>query len=384
MEFLIFNVSFIFLVILYFYLGQVKKTSVMLLLGVIVIFFSPIWYMNFGGEKYKAYSLDSYHVTIFIAIFSILLIAIYIICHLFFSRNFLKVRACVVNYRRVLNVYLTLYSLLLLYIIYYSGHWPLLNAFSGNIVDRPDVVKSVFKGYFLFSVIVNVVMPSLCLLYLDKNNIHWFKKITLLVSLIFLLLVGGNKGVFMYFIIFCIIFLWRDFKIMHYLFVAILGIFVYALIRLPYLKDGVNFGYLFESIIERVLITQGMSIPNVIEFSKINNVYEMSSNELKYRLFEFVYGYSPGSMPIYYTAEIYVRHGILVLCLIGIIISLFLSFSFSYLERKDNIGVNWVIFMSLYVLVMSGVATSSLYIYVFSLLWVFVLFLLSNFKFNFN
>ena len=379
--FLFFNICYFIVISLGCYLGHVRKVSIMLVFGVSVVFFAPIWYMFLGGEKYKQYTLASYDETIFIGTLSLILVLFYMILHSLFSVLFINNKEAVGSFQYD-KLYYIIYSILAIYVVYYISSWPLLNLFSSTIVDRPDIVKSVFVGYFIFSVIVNVVMPSLCLLYILKQGVKKKLKIIMFITLLFLLLLGGNKGVLMYFFIFCVVFVWKNIKFTSYLAIAFFCIAVYGLMRLPYLQDGVSVSYLFESILERIFITQGMSIPNLIELSGTLDITALNSNDLKYKLFEFVYGYSPGSMPIYYTAEIYVRYGISVLLLLGGIFSLFLSLFCSYFESKKNIGINWVLFMFLYVLVMSGISMSSLYIYVFSFFWIFTLSFISKINNN--
>ncbi|PST87756.1 hypothetical protein C9I87_17610 [Photobacterium iliopiscarium] len=377
--FTVFNIAFVFCFLFFVFFKQINKISVMLLIGMVIIFFVPLWYIFLGGEKYLSYSLSSYYDAINIGTVSCLLIMLYIIFNAIFYNYFSKEKIINYQYKSIIVTYIFLYIILTLYIIYYINMWPLLKAFSGVIVDRPDIVKGDFKGYFLFSVIVNFAMPSLYFLYYKSERTK--KTIFILfISLSFLLLIGGNKGVFMYFLIFNVIFVWKNIKIYHYCIIGFIGVFVYALIRLPYLSDGLSFNYLYESIFERIFLTQGMSVPAVIELSKNIDISTMGSNDLKYTLFTFVYGFSPGSMPMYYTAEIYARYDIYFLIIIGICISFLLSIYISFFEVKQNIGINWVLFMSLYTLVMSGISLSNMYILIFSLVWLSFLMSFENKK----
>ncbi|PTB30910.1 hypothetical protein [Photobacterium phosphoreum] len=358
--FFIFNLMFIFTVCSFVYLKQINKISLMLFIGIVIIFFVPLWYIQLGGVKYSSYSVASYYEAINIATISCVFVIFYLFSHVIFYGFFLKNNKYTYNYNYMYKIYIFIYIMLIMYIAFYINKWPLLNAFSGIIVERPDILKGGFKGYFLFSVIVNFAMPSLYFLcFLNEKKTITFD-IILFLSLAFLLLIGGNKGVFMYFLVFNLLFVWKKIKIYHYFLIGIIGVIVYAIIRMPYLSDGLSFHYLYESILERVFLTQGMSVPAVIELSKHIDISTMGSNDLKYTLFTFVYGFSPGSMPMYYTAEIYARYNVYILIIVGICISFILSIYISFFESKNNIGVNWVLYMCLYTLVMSGISLSNI------------------------
>ncbi|HCD2786290.1 TPA: O61 family O-antigen polymerase, partial [Escherichia coli] len=141
--------------------------------------------------------------------------------------------------------------------------------------------------------------------------------------------------------------------------------------------DNFSLSYLIESISERIFLTQGMAMPAVIELAKSTDVTMMNSNDLKYTLFNFVYGYSPGSMPLFYTAELYVRYGWLMMSFISVIISLVFGFGAFVINKTKDSAIRWVYYISLYALIMGGVGSANLFFFIVAILW-WLLLTLSN------
>lgn len=373
-DFVAFNFFALFTVLFFLLSGQLRSVLVLLLVGVFIVFFFPAWYIQLGGEKYKSYGDDAYKLFLLFGILSYLQVLLALGFKLIFDRIVWRDRSGLnLKFIDARFVVFFVFIFLLFYVVGYWGSWPLVNALHGQVVDRPDIVKGEFRGYFLFSFVVNVVVPSLFFFFYNSLS-----KLFLLVAYAFLsalLLLGGNKGILLYFFLFNVIFVWQGVSGLKLGLVFFVLIFSYAVIRAPFLEDGVHAYYLFESIIERVFLTQGMAIPALFELHLAGaDITQWGSNELKYRLFEFVYGYSPGSMPVFYTAEIYVRFGFWGVLLAGAVISFFVSAIVSFLEKMKGFHFSWIAYILIYILIMAGVAVANFYILLLSFSWVVIMF----------
>ncbi|WP_422529151.1 hypothetical protein [Serratia fonticola] len=384
MEFLMLNIFFFILVLLIIIRKEYNSSLVIYYIGIIILFVTPSWYMEGGGEKYRSYSSDSAYR------YYMLGVGVIIQCYLIIAVRFLFSK---VNDAQEYNLsfkpkkpllifFCMVIFFIFCYVAYYWSSWPLLQAFEGNIIDRPDAVKGDFKGYFTYSIVAQTLLPAIYFYFHNKYKDNFFINTVLFLSVSFFIIIGGNKAIFLYFVIFYMWFSESKNKKLNILIYGGVCIALYALMKGILSHEtgsNVTTDYLFESIVTRTFATQGISIPNVIELASNNiAILDMSSEELKSVLFEYVYGYSPGTMPLIYIADIFVRFGILITIMIGLIFSLILAFSSLFIERTKNLALLWIYYYAIYALVMSGLSDANLLRFTVSSISILIIYLFSR------
>lgn len=378
MEVLIVNLVFLALTILIIRYKTYKKPSFLIYWGAIIIFICPVNYIYFGGVTYKHFGEEA--TTLYEILSVISIISIY----LFFGFNLLwesrkkskiDVTVCKSNIVDYFSIFIFILSMM--YFLFYFKHWPLLDAFSGVIEARPDIVKGIFKGYFMMSIIYQVILPSILFYYWQSKQLNKKLFYLLFFTVSFFIIIGGNKGIYLYFIMFIFITIIKKVNV-KLIFISLLSmVFLYAVMKGVTLDYATFKDYLLESIFRRVFITQGMGIPNSIQM--MLNGFDFSlynSHDMKFVIFEYIYGYSPGSMPLYFTGELFIRYGFFSVIVFSFFFSFFGSLISFKCESYGYYSINWCLYYSLYVFVMSGVSLSNFYrlIVIFIMIVFFVIF----------
>ncbi|EMD2347269.1 hypothetical protein GBT23_01860 [Escherichia coli] len=374
-EFLLFILCSFILYQVFYVTKEFKSNLFLIMWGYTFLFVTPVIYIFYGGEKYRVFSDESALTFYLLGCLS----AAFIILMLLFKVSLNRIKICKINLFISDFILKIIFSFcivfVVLYILFYWREWPFFDFVSGDISGRPDIVKGTFQGFFIYSLFTSIIIPGIYFHLKDKKgklfNLLFF------IFVCFSMVVSGNKGVFLYFIIFNVLFEWKKIRLSTYLIIIVGLMAIYALIRLPFIGDNFSLSYLIESISERIFLTQGMAMPAVIELAKSTDVTMMNSNDLKYTLFNFVYGYSPGSMPLFYTAELYVRYGWLMMSFISVIISLVFGFGAFVINKTKDSAIRWVYYISLYALIMGGVGSANLFFFIVAILW-WLLLTLSN------
>ncbi|PWC09724.1 O-antigen polymerase [Brenneria corticis] len=383
MEFILLNLLFLTFFAIVIFAKEYRGSVFVYYLGIAILFLTPAWYIYIKGEKYLSYSQESAEVYFLLGCVAFVHCIFVCLIRLAFNKRLS------VNYynefyapKKILLMFFIFTILVIIaYVIYYWREWPLLNAFSGNVIDRPDTVKGNFKGYFTYSVVVQVLLPAIYFyfFFLYKENRVLNTLFILLVS--FFIIIGGNKGIFLYFILFYFLYVLKKISIVNYTFYFITCVFVYAVMKGAFsndLGDSVNAEYLVESITTRFFVAQGISIPNVIEMTQGNNaIAELDSEELKSVLFEYVYGYSPGSMPLIYIAEIFIKYNVFIFLATISVFTFLISFVSLFVEKTSNLSILWVFYYCLYALVMAGISDANLLRFVFSIIVMIIIYAFS-------
>ncbi|WP_196208739.1 hypothetical protein [Citrobacter sp. Res13-Sevr-PEB04-36] len=365
-EFLLFSVCSFVLYQTFYFTKEYSGNLFLMMWGYAFLFVTPAVYIFCGGEKYHVFddesSLKFYTLGCFSSIFIILMLLFKVSLNrisisgprIFISETILK------------SAFYLCIMFVATYIVFYWKQWPFFNFISEGVSERPDIVKGNFQGFFIYSLFTSIIIPSIYFYFKNKKGSFNF---LFFIFVCFSMVVSGNKGVFLYFIIFNVLFEWKKIRISTYVIIFIGLMAIYALIRLPFVGEGFSFSYLVESIFERIFLTQGMAMPAVIELAKSVDITAMSSNDLKYTLFNFVYGYSPGSMPLFYTAELYVRYGWFIMSMISVIISLVFGFGAFVINKKKESSIRWVYYISLYALIMGGVGSANIFFFIVAFFW---------------
>lgn len=376
LEFISLNIAFVLLTIQIIALKTYKTPLILLYWGVLIIYITPSYYAFFGGETYRRYTINALDIFYLLGFAHILITILTLFAQKLLCIKTWKIESGANKPFIAFNIFLLF---VILYVAYYWNEWPLLKAISGEIVDRPDIVGGTFQGYFFISSLISIIMPAYFFHYYSykKRNKYVLAALFLLVS--FLLTIGGNKGLFLYFVIFTYFTLsTKKVNIKYILSLAFIGVFLYATMKGVNVTSDNLFDYLFESIFRRVFITQGISGPNLLQLD-LNGIdlNQFNDQDIKSYLFEYTYGYSPGSMPIPYLVEFFVRYGLFVSISISLITMLGLVVFFNILD-KSNIVNQWLIFYVCYLIVMSGFSSSNIYRLIAVITFAFIYSLLSK------
>lgn len=381
LEFYILILTFFPSLLIFFKRRLYKSVLLMWYVGFFINFISPAIYIYYGGEYYLSYGCDS--VSKYYLLGSFLCILNLFSCLIlpgYFNDSKVQSVSLPLLHKSIIKkgklAFLFFMGISLIYIIYYWNYWPFTNAIQGEIIDRPDTIKGVFKFFFSISTIFMVVIPSL-LLFLypyERNNI--IRSIALLLT-VFILVVGGNKGVFLYFCVF----IWAfalNFRIGKSVLIMILSLICfYALMKGALIKSDEKtldvILYLLESPLRRLFVAQGIAIPVRIEMLA-NGAFEgVTLENIKFLVFEEVYNYSPGSMPVIYVGDFIVKFGFLFTLLLSAPIILFIHIISFKIDQKNNLGYSWLAYFSLYIITMSGFSEANMYRFIIVITSFFIL-----------
>lgn len=361
-EFIYLNIFFFIITIYILTIRLYKSPIIILYLGLVILYVVPANYIYFGGKSYRFFGDDAAHLFYLLGIIQVLFSGI-----LFFvSRPIIKkqppIQASVKEHKLLTKYFMFFLVSYLFYVIYYWTDWPLFNAIHGNITERPDVKNGVFQFYFSISTLSNIIIPFYFFHYTKYCNAKKTLIFLLAILTVLSLTIGGNKGLFLYFMIFCLLFLNNGKINLKYLvLIPLAGIILYSTMKGTSLSASSISDYLLESIFRRIFITQGISAPNVIQLYLDNVNFEyMDGQEIKRFLFSYVYHEDSGSMPIPYFVEFYIRYGLTISIALSIIITFLLCLAFN-LSKTNRVSDYWVIYYACYIIIMSGFSLSNIY-----------------------
>lgn len=374
-EFYFLNISFIILTVYILSKKEYKLPTFLFYWGIIIIYLIPSHYIFWGGNSYKNFGTKSSELFYFLGtIYTLLTLIFFIILNanikpLTSIKSIETTRAL-----KAINIIFLLYIILyIFYILLYWNSWPLINAIVGKIIQRPDIVSGDFKFYFTVTTLSNIILPFYFFSYISREKKKTIITILLFSICILSLSLGGNKGLFLYFIVFCMFFANEiKIKIRYIILAPLLGLVFYSLMKgvAPSIDNIYN--YLLESIIRRIFITQGMSGPNAIQlYLDGMDFYDLSSQQIKELVFQYVYGYSPGSMPVPYFVELYLKLGLFLAVALTLIILSLISIFFLFF-RNCSTSYKWLVFYISYIIVMSGFSSDNYLRFLAIILFIFI------------
>ncbi len=341
---------------IWFYLHG-NRRNIMMVVGHTIIFLGPLIYIDIlDGEKYNSYSSDGLLLFSYLGLSNIILM----ICVDIFSFNcrsnssLKKESSSWVAF--IFIVFLFCFS----YIALNLNKLPILSIVSGGEYVRPDIVKTELRGFFTFSMISNFLLP-LCFIYVYENRFNRFFVFVSFLFVSFCLVVGGNKGGLFFFIFFCFFFLFGKENKLKGLVLSSFLITLYSLIKI---SEGADFSfeYVISSMFERLFVVQGMSLPNVLStYLDGFDFYSMNTNDIKRKVFYDVYGYSPGSMPLYFYIEPLIRFGYLAFFLSVVMFVFLNSVIVNLFSKYNGHAVSWLIYSFQLVVVIAGLTESSFF-----------------------
>lgn len=305
--FFILTSIFVFFIFAVFYYNEQKKSLAVFYVIATIIFYTPsVYYTIFNGNAYRVFSSNSYlQYVIYCIIFFLILLGMVIIKNKLPVKNNFKFEKEPNNLVHLYIIYMLV--AVLGYIAIYFDRFPLVSLLlNGARIERPDMSGSI-PLYFTFSTFIFFVLPAYFLYYYERLKSNKLKFLAFL-AISFLLLIGGNKGVLVYFYIFVWIFIFRtriNFKL---LLMVVTAFSAYLFITGSAVTSGIR----------RFFATQGAAL--IVRFDMLNIGYDFDFDNINIQVFEYMYGYSGGSGPSFFVGDFMIMHGYFVGTLIMIFI----------------------------------------------------------------
>jgi hypothetical protein len=289
----------------------------------------------FGGERY--YVPNKHSIKVFSIYMSILFIAM--IAGLFIQ-FFVKKKILNKQENPLLNgfasydfvkwVSVFVYTVCLLYVIYFADRIPLIQLILGKTLDtsfsRPDVAGGI-PFFYTFTIVANTIIPFFLIMMITKKN--FFKRYNRTLLGVFTVLavmftsVALNKNTLFLIIIFFIFYVVKNSKKFIYLFSAGFIFVIYYFATKVFFNAGQNpySAWTFvESILKRIFITQGAGLTTRIEFE--HNPLPRDTSIKRY-IFELMYGKQGGSAPTIFFGDNVMTHTFIITAALIVVVTLF-------------------------------------------------------------
>lgn len=361
----------IILIIQIFRVKLYKSSIAILYLFIINTFVSPvIYYHLLGGDSYINFSINDFEKYVNIGCVYLMVV---IMLNFFmntryniaFRSGFGSVKLSHANIGKTKVFGYLIISLCMLYILIYRDRMPLLYQIMHQstmaVLDRPDVSGSI-PHYFTMSTIMSSFFPMF-FFYVKERTTRTRKTYTVAwyMLIIFILLVGGNKGMLVYFAIFVWMRIWKmkvDWRV------------VLAAVMLFYAYEVTIYGSVMilngqllaglTSPLRRFFVTQGAMFINRIPIIEAGT--DLSDTYISAYVYTRVYGGVGGSAPTYFIGDLMIEYGYVVGMLIGITTTaVIFCISKSIDSIKDNnLYKYWAQFYLLYLMGNSAISSSFL------------------------
>lgn len=345
-----------------------KSSIAILYLFVINTFVSPVVYYDLlNGESYITFSESNFEKYVVIGCIYIA----WILALNMFMKNSkiirLKYVRLVVNSPKTIKyVSRGIMGICLLYIVIYGNYFPLIQQIFHhsimNLLDRPDVSGNI-PFYFTMSTVMCSFFPMYFLFDKErrhnpkdiKYNLVWYAIIA------FIMLVGGNKGIIVYFAIFIWIYIWKmrvDWRI---ILVGVLLLYVYEVTI--YGSEMMLNRQLLEGLVSplrRFFVTQGAMFINRIPIIEAGT--NLSDTYISAYVYTRVYGGMGGSAPTYFIGDLMIKYGYVVGMIIGMIATVLIFVFSKYIDnlKGRKLYKYWGQFYLLYLVGNSAISSSFL------------------------
>lgn len=310
-----------------------------------------VYYYVLNGDSYRSFSENALLLYYFMAVFASFVFL--------FQIKFRK-RVTIKGfhfYKRgrekiLFRVYMVLViTIVAYYLIAYRHQLLLLNILRGN---NDSLIRSDTSGliphWYAISSLISLVVPSFYFLYSKKIKSPIINYI-LFFTVAFLTIIDGNKGLFVYLILFMFMYIY-NFKMNKYtVSSALAAFFLYYLLKAGSISQ---IGIIIESAFRRFFVTQGACFINRIQM--IFDGYDFSNSErISQDVYTYMYHTSGGSAPTVFWGDIFVKYGLIVLIIIIVISNWFLYRFSEYIQRDyyDDRFMYWSFSSIAYMLCMS-------------------------------
>jgi len=351
----------------------------------LTIFYGPISYYQLGFVAYSnAMSNESLlefaYISIFIFVSNIIVLkTIYLKQSFIFSNiignmTFEKIN----NKKTITTFFIVSYSLIILYIIIFQKHFPLIKLLTtGEIGERLDSSGDI-PFYITFSAISMIFIPS-GFFYFSNIIKNKFLLIIILLFCILTLSARGNKCIISYFLIFYFLLNSNKINPLKFLLLILVLFFIYGILKgIDNLSDE-TINYLIDSPFRRLFVSQGSGYIARIEM--INNNSFHQGLVIKKEVFSSIYNtkYNSGTSPTHFTGDLLVKYGYIIMGIIYVIFSIVftrLLFTIDMIKsKKENIFILWSFFLLSFLFTHSEFETANI---------IRIILMIINFYFIFN
>ena len=324
------------LLIFLFYRMKIKNMFVLpytfFVLMIVIEFMGPlVYYYVLNGTAYRLF--DNFSLNVFCCIFIVFLSTTIFITYLhgknivyrkrdiFFSKGIYRYDIFIFIFLVFVGVYIFLNMKQLL----------IFRVINGETADisRSDTMGYI-KHWFIMSNIINIFIPSFAI-YSSYNKC----RSDVIVYIYFLVgsaitLIDGNRGVFVYLVIFYIIF-FKKYKITMSDFFSVFVVFlVFSVFANRQLSDST----VWESMCRRFFVTQGACFINRVYLHSVGYNFD-NDIRISNQVFKLMYGYDIGSAPTVFWGDILCRYGYFFMFVI-LILSNYLIYCISEYIRKQH------------------------------------------------
>lgn len=326
----------IILLIFLFYRMKIKNMFVLpytfFVLMIVIEFMGPlVYYYVLNGTAYRLF--DNFSLNVFCCVFIVFLSTTIFITYLH-SKNIVYRQRDIFFSKGIYRYDIFIFIILVfvgVYIFFNMKQFLIFRVTNNETANlyRSDTTGNL-KHWFTVSNIINIFIPSFAI-YSSYNKC----RSDFIVYIYFLVgsaitLIDGNRGVFVYLIIFYIIFL-KKYKITMSIFCSIFfAFFAFAVLGNRQLSDSLVWGSMFR----RFFVTQGACFINRIYLHSIG--YDFDNDiRISNQVFKFIYGYSIGSAPTVFWGDILCRYGYFFMFVI-LILTNYLIYCISEYIRKQH------------------------------------------------
>lgn len=230
------------------------------------------------------------------------------------------------------------------------------------LLDRPDVSGNI-PFYFTMSTIMCSFFPMFYFFYKERRNkgkdllytAAWYGII------VFIMLVGGNKGIIVYFAFFVWIYIWKmriDWRIVS---AGILLLYIYEVTIYGSVK--IFDGKLLEGLVSplrRFFVTQGAMFINRIPL--IESGVDLSDQYISAYVYTRVYGGAGGSAPTYFIGDLMIKYGYVIGMIIGMMVTFIIFLISKSLDSNKEMFLYkyWAQFYMIYLIGNASISFSFL------------------------
>lgn len=372
-------------------LGGLKSLYFLFYFLNLTIFLGPILYYSSGFIAYRGVVSDrSIQDFMFIGIY---VAVINIILKLFIDSNHSRIFSSLLskiskrtNKKKLLTTYFTSIILFCLgFIFIFLRDLPLYNLLlSGEIGERLDLSGAI-PFYITISSILMICIPS-AFFYFKEFIKNKYLNFFLFILVIITLTIGGNKGIVSFFILFYIIFSFKNIAKWKVGLASISVIFIYAISKGIKTLNSETIAYLTESPFRRLFATQGVGFIGRIKMVYENKFDLNSPYNIKQQLYSEMYSLplGSGSGPTHFMGDLYVSKGIYFMWGVYFIYLFFILNLIRAVDKnldyKKHSLVLWNVFMFIYISTMSDISVANILRSSIIFINLFVIFQLSKFK----
>ncbi len=287
--------------------------------------------------------------------------------------------------KMITSYYALVLLICLFYIILYLKYLPLYGLIiNGEIGERLDLTGAV-PFYITASSVFMICIPS-AFFYFKEYQSNKLLNFVLFMFVLVGLTAGGNKGIVSFFILFYILFSFKNIAKWKVILASFSVLFIYAVSKGIKTLNAESLAYLSESPFRRLFATQGVGFIGRIKMVYENKFDLNSIYNIKQQLYAEMYNMplGSGSGPTHFMGDLYVSYGIYIMALIYVIYLLFalnlIKAVDTQLDYKKHSLVLWNVFILIYLSTMSDISVANVLRLSIVFLNLLIVFQFSKFK----